>query len=65
MTQAMFDKFDINSVEMLRRVGQHWYVFSELRTTVGGESPIWYWIPLMQQKDRWIAGRPSTLSVTE
>jgi hypothetical protein len=35
------------------------------RLTVGGESPIWYWIPLMQQKDRWIAGRPSTLSVTE
>ena len=35
------------------------------RLTVGGESPVWYWIPLTQQKDRWIAGRPSTLSVME
>jgi hypothetical protein len=35
------------------------------RLSVGGESPTWYWIPLMQQKDRWIAGRPSTLSVME
>ena len=35
------------------------------RVTVGGESPVWYWIPLTQQKDRWIAGRASTLSVTE
>ena len=35
------------------------------RLTVGGESPTWYWIPLVQQKDRWIAGQPSTLSVTE
>ena len=35
------------------------------RLTVGGESPVWYWIPLTLQKDRWIAGRPSTLSVTE
>jgi hypothetical protein len=35
------------------------------RLTVGGESPTWYWIPLMAQKDRWIAGQPSTLSVME
>jgi hypothetical protein len=32
--EALFDKFEINSVEMLRRVAQHWYVFAELRTTV-------------------------------
>ena len=35
------------------------------RLSVGGESPTWYWIPLTQQQDRWIAGRPATLSVTE
>jgi hypothetical protein len=33
--EALFAKYDVRSVEMLRRVAQDWYVFSELRFTVG------------------------------
>ena len=38
---------------------------SLVRLSLGGEASIWYWIPLLNRDDRWLAGPPVTLSVIE
>lgn len=35
------------------------------RLSLGSEVSTWYWVPLMNQNDRWLAGTPSALSVIE
>ena len=35
------------------------------RLSLGGSNATWYWVPLAYQNDRWMAGAPNVLSVTE
>jgi hypothetical protein len=35
--RSLFDKYQVRSVDVLRRVAQHWYVFTEARVTVTGK----------------------------